>query len=160
VVDKDTDGDGIPDSIDKCPNEPETFNGYQDEDGCPDEVPAAIKKFTGVIKGINFKTKSAEITKDSHDVLDNAVQVLKDFPDVKLEIGGHTDNVGKAEFNLELSRTRAESVKAYLVEKGIAADRLTAVGYGMDKPIEPNKTAVGRAKNRRTEFTLVGGAAK
>ena len=159
VVDKDTDGDGIPDSIDKCPNEPETFNGYQDEDGCPDEVPA-IKKFTGVIKGINFKTKSAEITKDSHDVLDNAVQVLKDFPDVKLEIGGHTDNVGKAEFNLELSRTRAESVKAYLVEKGIAADRLTAVGYGMDKPIEPNKTAVGRAKNRRTEFTLVGGAAK
>jgi OOP family OmpA-OmpF porin len=158
--DPDNDGDGILDVNDKCPNEPETFNGYQDEDGCPDEIPAAVKKFTGVIQGINFKTKSAEITKDSHKVLDKTVQVLTDYPDVRLEIGGHTDNVGKPEFNMELSQKRAESVKEYLVGKGISAGRLTAVGYGMDKPLTSNKTAADKAKNRRTEFTLIGGAAK
>ena len=156
VVDKDTDGDGILDKDDKCPNEPETFNGYQDSDGCPDEVPEAVKKFTGVIEGIHFKTGSAAITQDSHRVLDKAIQVLVDYPDVKLEIGGHTDNVGKEEFNKELSQKRAESVREYMVSKGIAGDRLTAVGYGMDKPITSNKTKADKAKNRRTEFTLIG----
>jgi OOP family OmpA-OmpF porin len=158
--DPDNDGDGIPDVSDKCPNQPETVNGYQDEDGCPDEVPAAVKKFTGIIQGINFKTKSAEILKGSHVVLDKAVQVLVDYPDVKLEISGHTDNVGKAEFNMELSQKRAESVKNYFVSKGISADRLIAVGYGMDKPITSNKTAADKAKNRRTEFKLVSGSSK
>jgi OOP family OmpA-OmpF porin len=152
--DTDNDGDGIPDDADKCPNEPETKNNYQDTDGCPDEVPAEVAKFTGVIKGINFKTNSAKVTRGSHKVLDKAVKVLTDYPDVKLEIGGHTDNVGKAEYNLELSQKRADSVMEYLVNKGIAADRLTAVGYGMDKPLTSNKTRKDRAKNRRTEFTL------
>jgi len=154
---RDTDKDGIFDDKDKCPNEPETVNGYQDDDGCPDEIPAAIKKFTGVIQGINFKTKSADITKDSFKVLDGALQVLTDYPDIKLEIGGHTDNVGKAEFNMELSQKRADSVKAYFVGKGIASERLTAVGYGMDKPLTANKTKEDKAKNRRTEFTLLTG---
>jgi len=154
--DPDNDGDGIPDDKDKCPNEPETVNGYQDDDGCPDEIPAAVKKFTGVIQGINFKTDSAVITKDSHSVLDKTVQVLVDYPDVRLEIGGHTDNVGKAEHNMELSQKRAESVKEYLVGKGISENRLTAVGYGMDKPLTANKTKADKAKNRRTEFTLIG----
>jgi OOP family OmpA-OmpF porin len=153
--DLDNDKDGIPDEKDKCPNEPETVNNYQDEDGCPDEIPAAIKKFTGVIKGINFKTNSDKITKDSFKVLDEAVKVLVDYPDAKLEISGHTDNVGKAEYNLELSQKRAESVRKYMVDKGVAADRLTAVGYGMDKPLTANKTKADKAKNRRTEFTLI-----
>jgi OOP family OmpA-OmpF porin len=153
--DADNDGDGITDTADKCPNEPETKNDYQDADGCPDEIPAAVAKFTGVIKGINFKTNSDKITKDSFKVLDGAIKVLVDYPDVKLEIGGHTDNVGKAEHNMELSQKRAESVKTYFVGKGIAADRLTAVGYGMDKPLTSNKTKADKAKNRRTEFTLV-----
>ena len=74
------------------------------------------------------------MTKDSHSVLDKAVKVLNDYPDIKLEISGHTDNVGKAEFNMELSQKRAESVKAYFVGKGIGSYCLTAVGYGMDKP--------------------------
>ena len=90
-------------------------------------------------------------------MLDSAVQVLTDYLDIKLEIGGHTDNVGKAEFNMDLSQRRADSVKAYFVGKGISADRLTAVGYGMDKPITSNKTAADKAKNRRTEFTLQTG---
>ena len=155
--DLDNDKDGIPDDKDKCPNEPETVNGYQDDDGCPDEIPAAIKKFTGVIKGINFKTGSDKITKDSFKVLDSALQVLNDYPDIRLEIGGHTDNVGKPDFNMELSQKRADSVKAYFVGKGVNSDRLTAVGYGMDKPITSNKTAADKAKNRRTEFTLLTG---
>jgi outer membrane protein OmpA-like peptidoglycan-associated protein len=132
-------------------------NNYQDADGCPDEIPAAIKRFTGVIKGINFKTNSDKITKDSFRVLDEAVKVLVDFPDAKLEIGGHTDNVGKAEHNLELSQQRADSVKRYLVGKGSAVERLSAVGYGMDKPLTANKTAADKAKNRRTEFSLQTG---
>ena len=155
--DPDNDGDGILDVNDKCPNEPETFNGYQDSDGCPDEVPAALKKFTGVIQGINFATDSAKITKGSHKVLDKAVQVLVDYPDVRMEVGGHTDNVGKEEYNKELSQKRAESVKEYLVGKGISSDRLTAVGYGMEKPLTSNKTKADKAKNRRTEFTLITG---
>ncbi len=154
---KDTDGDGIPDNIDKCPNEPETFNGYQDEDGCPDEVPAALKKFTGVIEGITFKTNSANLTKKSYDVLDKAVQVLSDYPDTRIEISGHTDNVGKDEYNKELSQKRAVAVKQYFVDKGIKPERLTAVGYGMEMPIADNKTAAGKAKNRRTEFKLLTG---
>ena len=154
---KDTDGDGIFDDVDKCPNEPETFNGYQDEDGCPDEVPAALKKFTGVIEGINFKTGSAEITRNSNVVLDKVVQVLTDYPDVRIEISGHTDNVGKPEFNRELSQKRADAVKQYLINKGIKPERLTAVGFGLEKPIADNKTAAGKAKNRRTEFRLLSG---
>ncbi len=154
---KDTDGDGIPDNIDKCPNEPETFNGYQDEDGCPDEVPAALKKFTGVIEGITFKTNSANITKKSYDVLDQAVKVLSDYPDTRIEISGHTDNVGKDEYNKELSQKRADAVKDYFVKRGIKAERLTAIGFGMEKPIADNKTSAGKAKNRRTEFQLLTG---
>ncbi len=154
---KDTDGDGIPDNIDKCPNEPETFNGYQDEDGCPDEVPAALKKFTGVIEGITFKTNSANLTKKSYDVLDRAVQVLSDYPDTRIEISGHTDNVGKDEYNKELSQKRADAVKEYFVNKGIRTERLTAIGYGPERPIADNKTKAGKAKNRRTEFKLVTG---
>ena len=154
---KDTDGDGIPDNIDKCPNEPETFNGYQDEDGCPDEVPAAIRKFTGVVEGINFKTNSADITKASYPVLDKAVQVLTDYQDIRFEISGHTDNVGKADHNKELSQKRAVAVKQYFVERGIRPERLTAVGFGAENPIADNKTSAGRAKNRRTEFKLLTG---
>jgi OOP family OmpA-OmpF porin len=154
---KDTDGDGILDDVDKCPNEPETFNGYQDEDGCPDEVPAAVKKFTGVIEGITFKTKSAEITKNSHAVLDKVVTVLTDYPDIRIEISGHTDNVGKADYNKELSQKRADAVKQYLTDKGIKSERLVAVGFGLENPIADNKTAAGKAKNRRTEFRLLTG---
>jgi len=153
--DTDNDGDGITDEADKCPNEPETKNNYQDADGCPDEVPAEVAKFTGVIKGINFRTNSAKILRKSFRTLNKAVKVLNDYPDVMLEIGGHTDNRGKAEYNLELSQKRADSVREYLINKGIAADRLTAVGYGMDKPLTSNKTRRDRAKNRRTEFTLI-----
>jgi OOP family OmpA-OmpF porin len=153
--DPDNDGDGIPDVIDKCPNQPETFNNYQDEDGCPDEVPAEVKKFTGVIEGINFKTGSADILPGSYVLLDRAAKVLQDFPDVKLEISGHTDNRGKAAYNRDLSQRRADAVKTYFVTRGVASQRLQSIGYGHTRPIANNKTQSGRATNRRTEFRLI-----
>jgi outer membrane protein OmpA-like peptidoglycan-associated protein len=153
--DPDNDKDGIADAIDKCPNEPETVNHYKDEDGCPDEVPAEVKKFTGVIEGINFKTNSAHILPGSWAVLDRALKVLQDFPDVNLEISGHTDSKGRDAYNLRLSQRRADSVKLYFVTRGIASSRLVSIGYGESRPIADNATASGRASNRRTEFKLI-----
>ena len=154
---KDTDGDGIPDSSDACPTEPGPENDDPTKNGCPREVPVAVKKFTGVIEGVTFKTDSAEITKASGAVLDKAVQVLMDYPETKIEISGHTDNVGKDEYNKELSQRRADAVKQYMLDKGIDSRRLTAVGFGTEKPISDNKTSAGRAKNRRIEFKLLAG---
>jgi outer membrane protein OmpA-like peptidoglycan-associated protein len=151
----DNDKDGILDTIDKCPNEPETVNHYKDEDGCPDEVPAEVKKFTGVIEGINFKTNSAHILPGSWAVLDRALKVLQDFPDVNLEISGHTDSKGRDAYNLRLSQRRADSVKLYFVTRGVASSRLVSIGYGESRPIADNATASGRASNRRTEFKLI-----
>jgi OOP family OmpA-OmpF porin len=155
----DTDGDGILGSRDLCPNEPETKNGYKDDDGCPDEVPAAVKRFTGVIEGVNFKTAQATLLPGSYGILDRAVAVLKEFQDVRLEISGHTDSRGNSDYNRDLSQKRADSVKMYFIANGIDADRLTSIGYGMDRPIADNTSESGRSKNRRTEFRLLTSAA-
>ena len=152
---EDTDGDGILGSRDQCPNEPETKNGYKDSDGCPDDVPAEMKKFTGVIQGINFKTNSAVLLRNSFPLLDRAVKVLKDYPDIRLEIQGHTDSRGKADYNRDLSQRRADAVRDYFVKQGIPENRIQAVGYGLDRPIADNRTKTGRSKNRRTEFRII-----
>jgi OOP family OmpA-OmpF porin len=151
----DTDGDGFLGSRDKCPDEPETKNGYKDDDGCPDEIPQAVKKFTGVIEGVNFKTGKATILPGSYAVLDRAVAVLKDYPEVRLEISGHTDSKGKADHNRDLSQARADAVKTYFIGRGIDASRLTSIGYGSDRPLADNATDAGRSRNRRTEFRLL-----
>lgn len=153
--DLDPDKDGVLDPNDKCPTEPETKNGFEDSDGCPDELPEEIKKFSGVIAGINFEFAKANIRADSRPVLDNAVKVLKEFPSVRIEISGHTDNVGTDEVNKKLSQERADSVKAYLVERGVEADRITTRGAGPDEPVADNKTPAGRQKNRRIEFKIL-----
>jgi outer membrane protein OmpA-like peptidoglycan-associated protein len=153
--DPDNDKDGILDKDDKCPNEPETKNGYQDEDGCPDEVPAQVKQFSGVVKGINFRRNSADIKATSFPLLKGAVIVFKEYPALRVEISGHTSNEGKREFNMKLSRKRAEAVKDYLVSAGIDEKRIGTVGYGPDKPIADNDTKDGTEKNRRIEFRLL-----
>jgi OOP family OmpA-OmpF porin len=153
--DPDNDGDGVLDAADQCPDQMETKNGYQDGDGCKDEVPKAIKKFTGVIKGINFETDSDIITKSSFKTLDAAVKVLAEYGDLKMEIQGHTDDVGERDHNMDLSQRRAESVRNYFVGKGIQEDRLVAKGYGPDAPLVNKKTKAARAKNRRVEFKLI-----
>jgi OOP family OmpA-OmpF porin len=154
--DLDNDSDGLPDTIDKCPNHAETKNKYMDEDGCPDEIPAEVRKFTGVIEGINFKTGSSVILTGSYAILDRAVKVLKDYPEVRLEISGHTDSRGRPEMNRDLSQRRADTVRFYFMGHGIDPTRLISVGHGHTRPIADNQTASGRASNRRTEFRLVG----
>jgi outer membrane protein OmpA-like peptidoglycan-associated protein len=151
----DRDGDGIPDTEDACPDEPGIHTDNPLTNGCPKPIPPAVKKVTGVIQGINFKFDSAVITSNSFKILDAAVKVLKEYPDVKIEIQGHTDGKGKPEYNKGLSQRRADAVRDYLIAKGIDESRLTAVGYGMDVPIADNRTDSGRAKNRRTEFKLL-----
>jgi len=166
--DPDNDTDGVPDAQDKCPTEVETKNGFQDDDGCPDEIPDRVKKFTGAIQGVNFKVNSADLLPASSKTLDKAVAVLKEFPELRMEIQGHTDDVairkkGKFADNLALSQARAESVLAYFVKKGVPADRLTAKGYGDTSPIEApaglkgRKLTQARTRNRRVEFQLVSG---
>ncbi len=153
--DPDDDKDGIANSKDKCPDKPETKNGITDDDGCPDEVPAALKKFAGSMKGIEFETGSAKIVAKSNKVLDEAAKNLVAYPGTRIEVAGHTDNVGEPAENMKLSKLRAEAVKEYLVSKGVTADRIDAVGLGDTKPIGDNKNKAGQAKNHRIEFRLL-----
>lgn len=151
----DDDRDGFWDKQDNCPNEAETFNGFQDQDGCPDEVPAEVTAFTGTIRDIQFETNSDALRPTSMPTLDRAVEVLTQYPDIRMEIIGHTDDRGDREHNLDLSRRRAESVKTYLVQRGIDEGRIITLGVGPDQPIDTNKTRVGRANNRRIEFKII-----
>jgi outer membrane protein OmpA-like peptidoglycan-associated protein len=108
-----------------------------------------------VLEGCNFETGKADLQPESYAVLDDLVEYLKRKDDEKIEVAGHTDNVGKAESNLLLSQNRANTVKAYLIMKGISPDRIIATGYGDTMPIADNSTAEGRAINRRTEVRIL-----
>jgi len=152
---RDKDGDGIFDDKDKCIDKPETKNGFEDEDGCPDNVPDAVKKFSGVIEGIYFDKNKATITAKSRPVLANAAKVLVNYPSIKLEISGHTSSEGDATVNQRLSQERADAVKQWLVDNGVAPERLKTRGAGPDEPLADNKKAAGREKNRRIEFKVL-----
>jgi outer membrane protein OmpA-like peptidoglycan-associated protein len=151
----DKDQDGILDEVDKCPDEPETKNGFQDADGCPDELPKEVARFAGVIKGIEFDFAKATIRKESNKVLDDAIKVLKQYPELRIMVSGHTDNVGEPQKNVELSQERASSVKEYMVGKGIEAGRIETRGAGPNEPVADNSTDKGRQENRRIEFKLL-----
>jgi OmpA-OmpF porin, OOP family len=110
---------------------------------------------TFVLDDVNYETGKAVLKPESFPVLDELVAYLQRKDDERIEIGGHTDNVGKPAANMTLSMNRAKSVMEYLISKGIASERLVAKGYGMSKPIEDNSTAEGRALNRRTEVTIL-----
>jgi len=151
----DTDGDGIPDHLDACPTEPETFNGFEDDDGCPDVVPEEFANLAGILKGINFDSDKDVIKSDSKPILDRAIEVLRLYPQVRIEISGHTDSRGGYEHNVDLSQRRSEAVKAFLVENGIDATRIETRGAGPNEPIQSNDTQVGRAENRRIEVKIL-----
>ncbi len=155
----DNDKDGIPDLKDKCPNKPETLNGFQDEDGCPEVKKKKVKSSDmpkhQILEGVRFSSGSTTMAYSSYPYLDPIIQELKKYPQITIEIRGHTDSVGKYESNMRLSQKRAESVKAYLVKKGIQSSRIQAVGFGPSSPVADNRAAAGRAKNRRIEIIRI-----
>lgn len=108
-----------------------------------------------VLEDCNFETGKADLEEDSYAVIDELVAFLNRKEDVRIELGGHTDNVGSAKSNLILSEARANTVRDYLITKGIDPNRVTAKGYGFTKPLDTNKTEEGRATNRRTEVTIL-----
>jgi len=144
----DSDGDGVPDYLDKCPGTPAgtTVNA----DGCPPGGDTLA-----IVTNVNFDFDSSRIRSDSAQKLDRVVRILEDNPDVRVRVEGHTDSIGSDKYNMGLSFRRAESVKNYLVGKGIDANRLSVVGYGESKPLVSNKTDAGRAVNRRVEFKVL-----
>jgi OOP family OmpA-OmpF porin len=149
---KDTDGDTVADHVDNCPTEA----GPADNQGCPakQKQMVAIQQGRIAIKEtVYFNTAKATIQPRSFKLLDQVAKVLKEHPELeKVWIEGHTDNEGKPDANLKLSQRRAEAVRNYLIKKGVEPQRLEAKGYGQERPIADNKTAKGRAANRRVEF--------
>jgi OOP family OmpA-OmpF porin len=148
---KDADGDGVTDDKDRCPHTPPGVK--VDAEGCQVLFEQAKKPL--ILEGVNFATGKAELTPESQAILDGVAESLVAHEDIKVQVGGHTDNTGSAAVNKRLSAARAEAVRQYLISKGVAADRLTAAGFGPSKPIASNKTAAGRAQNRRVELTRV-----
>lgn len=138
----DSDGDGVPDDIDKCPNTPKGVN--VDERGC--------WTFEAVVL---FDFDKTEIKSEARPILDEASNIIKINSEIKVEVAGHTDNIGTAEYNMDLSERRADAVMKYFIGKGIDPRRLTVNGYGLTKPVANNDTKEGRAKNRRVELTIV-----
>jgi outer membrane protein OmpA-like peptidoglycan-associated protein len=153
----DNDADGIVDAKDKCPDEPETYNGTDDEDGCPDKGSVIVQDNNVLIlEKINFKTGSAEILQQSLPIVDAVATTLTHHPEFKLiEVQGHADVRGAAAMNVKLTQARAESVMAALVQRGVAADRVRAMGYGPYCPLDPARNAAAYEKNRRVEFKIV-----
>jgi outer membrane protein OmpA-like peptidoglycan-associated protein len=183
--DPDNDADGIPDVKDKCPNEAEDKDGFEDEDGCPDPdndkdgIPdvsdkcpndpgpadnnGCPKKYEHIVvtpekielkQKIFFDTDRATIMPRSFSLMNEIGQVLMSRPTMTVRIEGHTDSRGTRVHNMSLSQSRADSVRQFLIGLGIEGSRMESRGYGPDQPIETNKTAAGREKNRRVEFFI------
>ena len=145
----DTDGDGVNDEEDKCVNEVGPASNF----GCPVITEAIVKRINAAAKNVFFATGSSKLLTKSFKSLNDVVAILNENASYNLTIDGHTDITGDAAKNQALSEARAASVQAYIESKGIAADRLASAGYGQDKPAADNKTAAGRALNRRVEMT-------
>lgn len=150
-VPQDADGDGVVNENDRCPD---TSAGARvDASGCA--IVFEAEQTTLVLEGVNFAVNRAVLTDSSHAILDRVAASLRDLPDVRVEVGGHTDSTGGRALNQRLSQARAEAVRDYLISKGVAADRLEARGYGPDEPVATNRTAEGRAQNRRVELKRI-----
>ena len=146
----DTDGDGVADKDDQCPGEA----GIAANNGCPELKQEVKEQIAFAAKNIQFQFGSYNILKKSHKALDAVVLVLKENPLLKLNIAAHADNAGIPERNMQLSEKRAKAVADYFQSKGIAADRITYKGFGDTQPIADNKTAKGKAINRRVEMKV------
>ena len=171
----DSDGDGVTDDKDKCPGTPAGAkvdeNGCEldgDNDGvvdrldeCPNSAPGVQVDIKGceikeeiALQGVNFESNSDRLLPGATSVLDDAVSTLKKNPSIKVEVAGHTDSDGAAEYNEGLSSRRATTVRDFLASNGIAEDRMTVRGYGEAQPIADNSTAAGKAQNRRVVLRI------
>jgi len=156
--DADDDHDGVPNKTDQCPVAKETINGVQDDDGCPDTGDPRVIYEDGkiqVLDNVQFEHGSADIKPESNSLLDQVALHMKANPEIKrVRIEGHTDDTGPREVNIPLSKQRAEAVRRHLVQKGVNPQRLSAEGYGPDKPLVSGTSEEARAKNRRVEFVV------
>ncbi len=175
---QDSDKDGVIDSLDKCPNTPggttvdasgcptdaDNDGVINSSDKCPDTPAGTTVDAVGcpalfgggaslVLQGVNFATGKAVLLPESQAILDRVAESLNNNPEVTVEVGGHTDNTGRKATNVRLSQARATTVRDYLISKGVDGARITAQGYGPDKPVADNTSAAGRAANRRVELT-------
>lgn len=158
--DPDADRDGVPDWDDRCPGEKETINGVDDDDGCPDSGDPRVIYEEGefkILDPVHFEHGSAKIDPSSHELLDQVALTAKAHPEMKVRVEGHTDDTGPEDVNMRLSQQRAESVRMYLVNRGVAAHRVEAKGYGESKPLESGTSDRARSANRRVEFIVVEG---
>lgn len=152
---KDTDGDGILDPDDACPGEKGAPDHDPSKNGCPKSVRVSETEIV-ILEQVQFDTGKSTIKPESNALLDEVAEVLQQHPEMsKVEVQGHTDNRGSAALNKSLSQARAESVRKAMIQRGIAAERLVAKGYGPDRPLDDNATAEGRQKNRRVQFLIV-----
>ena len=173
----DTDGDGVPNSDDRCPATPAGVvvdgQGCEldgDGDGvlntadlCPHTAAGVEVDVTGCeiaqpirLRGVNFHHDTANLTEEAMSILDGVARTLLSHPEMRLEVAGHTDSSGDDAYNLDLSQQRSETVRSYLVSKGLNADMFSAHGYGEERPVASNATAAGRAENRRVELLRQG----
>lgn len=156
---KDSDGDGVPDGIDRCPDTP--AGARVDNRGCPIEIMEKETELldTGMIRlqNVNFETNKAALLPESYPVLDVVGQVLTKWPELRIEIGGHTDSRGTDRHNQKLSEARARAVLDYLTGKfpNLKAEQFSARGYGESRPLVPNTSPLNMAKNRRVEFVVL-----
>ena len=143
---EDSDGDGVVDSVDKCPNTPP--NTRVDGDGCP--IPKIVR-----LEGVTFEFNKTRLRPDSQTILNWVVGIMKKYPDMQVELAGYTDSIGSVAYNLKLSQGRAEAVRGYLMEQGVDASRIQAKGYGKENPVASNDTDEGRERNRRVELHIL-----
>jgi outer membrane protein OmpA-like peptidoglycan-associated protein len=147
----DTDGDGVLDNVDDCPKTP----GPAANKGCPMLKKAEQKIIATAFANLQFVTGKDIINPKSYASLNALAKLIMARPEFRLRLSGHTDNVGKPAANMLLSQKRTEAVKRYLVKRGVATDRVVAEWFGQTKPKASNKTAAGRAKNRRVEMKVL-----
>jgi len=173
TTDADSDRDGVPDSLDKCPDTPigvevdesgcpplmdsDGDGSFDNVDECPDTPVGAIVDNRGcwVVKGVQFDYKKWNVNPQFNSNLDNIEDILKKNSSLNIRIEGHTDDVGSAKYNIDLSGKRAQAIKDYLVGKGIEQSRITTKGFGYSQPIADNDTPKGRSLNRRAEIIPV-----
>lgn len=148
---EDTDGDGLTDNLDDCPKVPGDVNN----NGCPQLTFEIQEALNTEAKIIFFNSNSTEITPETEGALMKIIKILNEYPYAKLSIEGHADSIGNSKLNQKVSELRANAVRNFLIQKGIEASRLSAIGLGENKPIATNLTRKGRAENRRVEIKLI-----